>query len=118
MLTAAAVLAPYAGRARIIRGKSPAVIEGLPWWVRDHLGFVYIDGDHSYEAVATDIAAWWPILSEVGVLAGHDYDDTHPGVIQAVNEFAGAVGRQVYLTGSDALPSWYIYKNNEPCEQS
>lgn len=36
---------------------------------------VFIDGDHSYEAIKSDIAAWWPLVKDGGVLCGHDYRD-------------------------------------------
>ena len=38
----------------------------------DSLDFVFIDGDHSTEAVTADIEAWLPKLKPDGVLAGHD----------------------------------------------
>lgn len=39
------------------------------------LDFVFIDGDHSFDAVVADIRAWRPkIKPGVGVLAGHDID--------------------------------------------
>lgn len=48
------------------------------------LDLVFIDGDHSYEAVMADIAAWQPLVRPGGVLAGHDYGTF--GVTQAVRE--------------------------------
>jgi len=36
--------------------------------------FVFIDADHSYDAVRADIRAWRPKLRAGGLLAGHDYD--------------------------------------------
>lgn len=36
------------------------------------LDFVYIDGDHSYEAVKKDIIAWIPKIKINGVISGHD----------------------------------------------
>jgi cephalosporin hydroxylase len=48
------------------------------------LRFCFIDGDHSRESVAADIADWWPLVSPGGVLAGHDYGASHPGVEEAV----------------------------------
>lgn len=47
--------------------------------------FVFIDADHSYEAVCADIMAWYPLVRSGGILAGHDYI-TCPGVTRAVNE--------------------------------
>ena len=55
--------------------------------------FAFLDADHTYEAIAADIRAWWPKLRPGGMLCGHDYG--HPrdrrglfGVSRAVNEFA------------------------------
>lgn len=40
------------------------------------LDFVYIDADHSYEAVKQDIDVWLPKVKVGGVLGGHDF---YPG---------------------------------------
>jgi predicted O-methyltransferase YrrM len=53
------------------------------------LDFVFIDADHVYESVKRDIIAWLPKIKPGGIIAGHDYCDVHPGVIQAVNEIFG-----------------------------
>lgn len=73
--------------------------------------FVFIDGNHSYESVAEDIAAWWPLVKGGGLLAGHDYN--HPanqrgnfGVKRAVDEFAATEGVEVKLMGS----CWWMAK--------
>jgi|ETNvirenome_6_85_1030632.scaffolds.fasta_scaffold08475_2 hypothetical protein len=82
-----------------------------------HMDFVYIDGDHSYEAVKQDIADWWPKIKQGGILAGHDYNDTNQGTIDAVNEFAEQNSLNLKITGTapekgDAgAPSWVIIKN-------
>lgn len=47
---------------------------------------VFIDADHSYEAVKKDIADWMPKMRKGGILAGHDYIPTFEGVVRAVNE--------------------------------
>lgn len=44
----------------------------------DHFDWVYIDGNHCYEAVMQDLNCWWPKLKAGGVFSGHDfYTDTH-----------------------------------------
>lgn len=48
------------------------------------LDFVWIDGDHRYDAVLADLRAWWPKVKPGGVLAGHDYDK--PDVVRAVRD--------------------------------
>jgi len=50
------------------------------------LDAVFIDADHTYEAVKKDIENWMPKVRKGGILAGHDYIETWPGVVQAVNE--------------------------------
>lgn len=50
---------------------------------------VYVDGCHSYRAVAADIDAWWPHVKPGGIIAGHDYDPYWPGVVKAVDAFGG-----------------------------
>jgi len=53
------------------------------------LDFVYLDGDHSYEAVKLDLQSWYPKLKEFGVMCGDDYGHiSGRGVVKAVNEFA------------------------------
>jgi hypothetical protein len=52
----------------------------------ESLDAVFIDADHSYEAVKLDIQNWLPKVRKGGILAGHDYNSAWPGVIRAVNE--------------------------------
>ena len=40
----------------------------------DPVDMAFIDGDHSYEGCAGDIAAWWPQIKPGGIMAIHDYD--------------------------------------------
>jgi predicted O-methyltransferase YrrM len=41
--------------------------------------YIFIDADHDFEAVAADIATWWPKLKDGGFIVGHDYA-CYPGV--------------------------------------
>jgi predicted O-methyltransferase YrrM len=52
----------------------------------ESLDVVFIDLNHSYESVKEDIALWLPKVKKGGYLAGDDYHQNWPGVIQAVNE--------------------------------
>src|SRR6266536_1415978 len=66
---------------------------------------VYIDGDHTYDAVRADLRAWAPLVAEDGVLTGDDYGDYGwwaGGVKRAVNEFASQ-GWTLSLIGSQFL---------------
>lgn len=51
--------------------------------------FIYIDAAHDYESVIKEIDLFWPKLKQGGIMAGHDYVDQWPGVIQAVDTCFG-----------------------------
>ena len=63
------------------------------------LDFVFIDAEHTYDAVKQDIAAWEPKIKPGGWVMGHDYCDKFPGVRQAVQERYG--GREIALGPDD-----------------
>lgn len=58
----------------------------------ESVAFVFLDGGHTEEEVAADIAAWWPKVAAGGTMAGHDYNARDwPGVVTAVDAtFFGA----------------------------
>jgi len=73
----------YPHRIHPVRGQSTQVAKlwELP------LDFIFIDADHSYEAVKADLQAWLKHLKPTGIIAGHDYNvPQFPGVTKAVNE--------------------------------
>ncbi len=59
--------------------------EAVKQFNNESIDVVFIDADHSYEAVKNDIKLWEPKVKKSGILAGHDYH--HYDVKQAVNEF-------------------------------
>ena len=83
--------------------------------------FIYLDADHSYEAVKRDLELAWPLILPGGALAGHDYticedrvvDRSHYavfGVKQAVDEFCSANGVEVAAVAMDGYTSFLIRK--------
>ncbi len=106
-------LREFGERSVILRSTSA---EAVTQFANGQLDFVYIDANHSYEAVVEDIRLWYPKLKPGGVLAGHDYlDGNHPaavfGVMSAVNEFAARLGLQVYTAGTGLeSPTWIVQK--------
>ena len=66
---------------------------------------VYIDMDHTYEAVKKDIEAWLPKVKTGGYLAGHDYG--FEAVAKAVNE-AFPKDKIITMDG----PSWIFKKES------
>lgn len=73
--------------------------------------FVYVDGDHTYNAVRQDLQNAWEHLKVGGYLAGHDYHSSHEfiAVKKAVDEFCGERGVTLEVTGGK-LPSYLIKK--------
>ena len=59
--------------------------------------FVFIDGDHSEDAVRKDLAAWFSKVKPGGTFAGHDF--YFPGVNKAVNEFFASRGMEDRVQG-------------------
>ena len=90
-----------AGRVVVLRARSTAAAEqvtGLDW--------VYIDGDHTYEAVTDDLHAFYDLVTPGGVVAGDDYrldgwwDE---GVTRAVDEFVASKGLNLTVLGNQFL---------------
>ena len=75
---------------KVIRllGRSQDIGRFWPFYV----DFVWVDGEHRYEAVKADIDAWLHKISTGGILAFHDYFEGEPpahnpsGAGQAVRE--------------------------------
>ncbi|HET7099047.1 MAG TPA: class I SAM-dependent methyltransferase [Patescibacteria group bacterium] len=114
---ATTLLKPYSG-AMIIKSKSMDAVKMIPdLW----LDFVYIDADHTYESVVSDVSEWTKKVRSNGIIAGHDYYVTKTGnigVIQAVDEYVKENGYELKLTSwdkrnpikDDRQPSWYFTK--------
>ena len=64
-----------------IRGDSKNYVD--KWTIP--LRFIHIDGGHDYDPVFID-TGWKKYLSIGGIICFHDYCDSAPGVIRAVNE--------------------------------
>lgn len=73
------------------------------------LDFVFIDGDHSYQGVKTDIKNWLPKIKSYGILSGHDYGNSGERfgaeVKRAVDEFVEDSGLSLDL-GEDH--TWFV----------
>ena len=71
---------------------------------------VYIDADHSKEAVLEDLSLWLPKVRSGGLIAGHDYlEGVLPegvfGVKSAVLEF---FGREPDIVTDERWPTWLV----------
>lgn len=77
------------------------------------LDFVYLDSDHKYQSVKSEIEAWYPKVKVGGILAGHDYiERSHIeefGVIQAVTEFIEQENLTLHTT-DEQFATWWVTK--------
>jgi hypothetical protein len=105
-------LKEFEGRYEIYRQTS---LNAAKAFEPESLDFVYLDANHSYEAVRDDINAWWPKVKPGGMLAGDDYgiveqqwvDFGHGrvrfGVRKAVDEWAHRHCKNISI---DILADW------------
>ena len=111
------ILAEFPGRVTLYIGRSVNAARLFP---HDdaRLDFVYVDGDHGYDAVFRDLAMWWPRLHAGGILMGHDYDipgqAPYPwitGVKPAVHKFAEQYRQPIHLIveATVGFPSSYYF---------
>lgn len=108
-------LAPFKERSEIIRLTS---LEGAQLFADESLDFVYLDAQHSYEAVKADIETWYPKIKKGGLISGHDYFDVvidcgDFGVRKAVNEFVKTHQLKIYVsveTHINEVESWFVVK--------
>lgn len=56
-------------------------------WREDRPALVFLDADHRYDAVKSDIE--WSVKIGAKVICGHDFGDEWPGVERAVREIFG-----------------------------
>lgn len=75
----------FGKRAIIIRKKSKIAVRQFE---DKSLDYVFIDGEHTYQAVKEDINLWLPKIKPGGIIGGHDYKNLprFPGVHKAVDE--------------------------------
>lgn len=106
--------------AVIIEKFSEEAVQDIPY---NSLDFVYIDGDHSYDYVMTDIILWTRRVRSGGIVSGHDYDvplelkiKYDVNVQQAVDDYI-TVHKidNLYLTDKtvnkdDICASWFFVK--------
>jgi len=89
------------GQVIVLRSRSAeaaAQVDALDW--------VYIDGDHTYEAVKADLEGFYERLKPGGMVAGDDYGMVgwwEDGVTRAVDEFVASRGITPTILGNQFL---------------
>jgi predicted O-methyltransferase YrrM len=68
--------------------------------------FIFIDADHSYEGVRNDSEKTLALVGgSAATFMWHDCDDSHPGVVQLLEEWRGA-GRDIRRIKGTTLAYW------------
>jgi len=101
-------LLPHENRYHWFRKKSLSITnDDIP---DESLDAVFLDGDHSYDAVSHDLPFWWKKIKVGGWLLGDDYSSCHPGTTRAVDEFTIIYNLEIeFLTKGDGN-TYPIYK--------
>jgi hypothetical protein len=95
-------LSIFGSRSILIRNTS---VDGSKEIKDASLDFVYIDANHSYDAVKEDIDTWEPKVISGGLICGDDYV-VFPSTAQAVNEYASKKNLFLNVKGN----KWWVYK--------
>ena len=109
---------------KIHRGYSTSV---LPTLAPASLDVVYIDGNHTYEAVLSDLQGADRVLNDQGLIMGHDFcsnwrsQQANFGVVGAVTEFCKTTGYDLFgltcsigMTNHDfAFSTYFIAKRRD-----
>jgi len=61
-------------------------IEASQLYKDNSIDIVFLDACHEYECLIQDIKAWLPKIKKGGIIGGHDYTPSWPGVMRAVDE--------------------------------
>lgn len=75
------------------------------------LDFVYIDGDHTFDFVMTDLIVWGQKVREGGIISGHDYYRfRRAGVIPAVDIYTKQHNVTRWFLTDERTPSFFWIK--------
>ena len=90
----------------VVRAKSVSFLVSCP---DDYFDCIYIDGDHTANAVYEDLKNSYRVIKNGGLLMGHDYHYKLGGdVVYAVNTFCEEFNQEVECIADDGCPSFLI----------
>mgnify|MGYP003704090151 CR=1 FL=1 len=76
-------LKPYMDRFEFMKMSSENAIKSF---APGSVDYVFVDGDHSYDATIADCELYYPFLKKGGIFCGHDYQALE-SVKKAVDDF-------------------------------
>lgn len=97
-------LKQYGKRVKMLREGSVAVAGTFK---DESVDFIFVDGDHSYDATLADCEAYYPKLKKGGIFCGHDYQ-TIESVKRSIDDFRTKykITAPINLTTNSAF-FWY-----------
>jgi len=101
-------LEPY--KTKLMRMNS---MEAVEQFKNESLDFVYIDANHSFDAIMRDLIEWTMRVRKSGIIAGHDYaDGPRVGVKDAVDTYVKHHFLRLHLTeqADSHGVSWWFKK--------
>jgi predicted O-methyltransferase YrrM len=107
-------LSPYGERSTIIRKDSFDAVHDIK---DESLDFVYIDGDHTFDYVMTDLIWWAKKVKYGGVVAGHDhYRFRGGGVVPAVDAYTQQHGITRWFLTDEKTATFFWIREHDPFE--
>ena len=79
------------------------------------LDYIFIDGDHNYDAVLKDMKNYYSKVKDNGIFAGHDIQSQ--GVQQAIRQFAEEYKIDLSTVKVCDHQAWYWIKNQAKSEE-
>ncbi len=98
------ILEPYKDKIEVLEMYSTDAVNSIP---DNSLDYIFIDGDHSYEAVLRDVRAYWSKVKVGGLFTGHDW--ILDNVKRAVTEFREENNINTDMKFTD-FHVWFWYK--------
>jgi hypothetical protein len=93
----------------IHKGFSNDILNGFE---DNYFDMIYIDGDHSYGGVKSDLESSFLKIKNGGFICGHDYiSSKFEGVVRSVNEFCIEKNLKINYITRDGCPTFCIKKN-------
>jgi hypothetical protein len=106
---------PEGERAVLLRMTSMDAVR----YVRDgSLDFVYIDGDHRFDYVMSDLIWWAQKVRYGGIISGHDYYRFRKaGVVPAVDAYTRQHGVAAWFLTDERTPSFFWVREKAVVDQ-
>lgn len=95
-------------RVKVVKSTTTEFLKSID---DEYLDAVYIDADHSYDAIKNDLELSFKKVKTGGMIMGHDYTASmFPGVVKAVDEFCSSNNLKIQYLTKDGCPTYCIIK--------